>query len=43
MLWNSDKHQAREAGTFILECLSIGVRLPMIKEHPRPLNIDYAL
>ena len=43
MLWNSDKHQAWEAGTFILESLSIGVRLLMIKEHSRPLNTDYAL
>lgn len=43
MFWNSDKHQAWEAGIFILENLSIGVRLLMIKEHSRPLNIDYAL
>lgn len=43
MLWNSDKHQAWEAGTFILESLSIGVRLLMIKEHSRPLDTDYVL
>lgn len=43
MLHNSDKHQAREAGTVISECLSFGVRLLMIKEHFRPLNIDCAL
>lgn len=46
MLWNSDKHQAWEAGTCLLECLSFGVRLMMVKKkkkHSRPLNIDYAL
>lgn len=42
MFWNSDKHQAWEAGIFILENLSIGVRLLMIKELSRPLNIDHA-
>lgn len=43
MFWNSDKHQAWEAGTFSLECLSTGVRLPTIKEHSRLLSVDYAL
>lgn len=43
MFWNSDKHQAWEAGTFSLECLSTGVRLPTIKEHSRLLSVDYVL
>lgn len=43
MFRNSDKHQAWETGIFILEWLSIGVRLLITKDHSRPLKIEYAL